>query len=255
MDFCWLVPCALLCSHMGFVSKSSSRAPIMKAISLHRVNDGNQPATWAQDTDSKNNSGKLAGFLAEYVLVLGHGFSSPQGRCHLLDHRHLQRWILLNSLASLVTTYCTREQCSPFKKTIVQRRKLPDPERSTPPSAHCFPLEVCQIISPRHCAFLRTLQKSRHPARDYILHQTKQRRKEQFKCLGRTKLVDLPWSKLGKAPANFSARGAVEAVSWGREQLCSAEWQPLVHVLLFMEEDICPRLDTSRFFHTANTHS
>lgn len=47
----------------------------------------------------------------------------------------------------------------------------------------------------------------------------------------------------------------MEAVSWGREQLCSAEWQPLVHVLLFMEEDICPRLDTSRFFHTANTHS
>jgi len=82
----------------------------------------------------------------------------------------------------------------------MQRRKLPGPERDTAPPAHCFLLEVHQIISPRHCAFLGTLRKSRHLSRDYILHQTRQGPKEQFKCLGRTKLVDLPKASWGRLP-------------------------------------------------------
>lgn len=45
------------------------------------------------------------------------------------------------------------------------------------------------------------------------------------------------------------------SVAWGREQPCSAEWQTLIPLLLYMEEDICPGLDTSDFFHTANSLS
>lgn len=151
------------------------------------------------------------------------------------------------SFTQLLPWY-TKEQCSPCKKKNVERKKLPDPQKNTPPPAHCFLLEVHQMISPWHCAFLGNVWKSRHPARDYIVHWTRQRPKEKFKGLDWTKLVDFSWSNLGKVPLNVSDRGAVEAVTWGREQPCSSEWQSLVPVLLHMEEYICPWLDMSKVF-------